>query len=111
MIRTQDSLFYQLVQVFAITIVITMFIIIFMNPNAKFQDNSGTLAQAGQEALIRDCPGHSGMVGNYVFHFHFLHEIIFRLHVVYMNDVSAQLLIQKRSKTGYTTGPDPPIWK
>ena len=27
--------------------------------------NSGTLAQAGQEALIWDCPGHSGTVGNY----------------------------------------------
>ena len=39
---------------------------IILNPNAKFRDNSGTLAQARQEALIRDCPSHSGTVGNYV---------------------------------------------
>ena len=33
----------------------------------KFRDNRDTTGTAGQGPKFRDCPGHSGTVGNYVY--------------------------------------------
>ena len=54
------TLFYQLV--FAITIVITVIIMIFMNPNAKFRDTCSSGTRGFNPGLSR---GHSGTDGNY----------------------------------------------
>ena len=35
--------------------------------NLKFRDNSGTRALPGQRLAFRDCPGHSGTVGTYMY--------------------------------------------